>query len=422
MPVTTSYPGVYIEELPSLVHTIRPAPTSIAVFVGYTNPFFPRTNFLTAVQLFSFADYQANFGGFFSSPWQPDLVGQAVFQFFQNGGPTCYVVAVQASTYYDNSTPPQPMGSVEAATVTIPGGGAGETISLTALQPVGVTPGGGAAPAGTVGIAMQVAISNVQQTVNPYDTADIVLSYGTNVETYRKVQVTGLVTALQNSNLVTVTLSATAPTQYPTTGSPFSLAYTSPPDVTWTVLNPPIGLGPQPSGNGVFEDNASLDKVAIFNLLATPGITNSSVTSEAVAYCERKRAFYIMDTPSPSKPPPPATSPPTAPTPPLPQPPWDVNDLVQDPANAVGKLPGQHECGTLLPLARHDRPGDGGRLRCPAERVRGRHIRPRGQRAGCLEVPGRHRDGPPRHDGRRSERGYDRSPAGGPQRERAQLP
>ncbi len=37
----------------------------------------------------------------------------------------------------------------------------------------------------------------------------------------------------------------------------------------------------------------------VFNLLATPGITDSAVTSEAVAYCERKRAFYIMDTPSP---------------------------------------------------------------------------------------------------------------------------
>src|SRR5580692_4525724 len=97
MTVTTSYPGVYIQELPSLVHTIQPAPTSIAVFVGYTNPFFSSPLFPTtqsgvpgqfgqAVQLFSFADYQTNFGGFFYSPWQPDYVGQAVYQFFLNGG------------------------------------------------------------------------------------------------------------------------------------------------------------------------------------------------------------------------------------------------------------------------------------------------------------------------------------------------
>ena len=229
MPVTTSYPGVYIEELPSLVHTIRPAPTSIAVFVGYTNPFFPRTNFLTAVQLFSFADYQANFGGFFSSPWQPDLVGQAVFQFFQNGGPTCYVVAVQASTYYDNSTPPQPMGSVEAATVTIPGGGPARRSASPRCSRSGSRRAGEPRRPGRWAsqcrwrsrTSSRRSTPTIRRTSSPY---------GTNVETYRKVQVTGLVTALQNSNLVTVTLSATAPTQYPTTGSPFSLAYTSPPE------------------------------------------------------------------------------------------------------------------------------------------------------------------------------------------------
>jgi hypothetical protein len=89
MAVTTSYPGVYIQELPSLVHSITPAPTSVAVFVGYTHPFAtPAANYLNAIQLFSFADYQANFGGLFYWPWLPDYVGQAVYQFFLNGGQT----------------------------------------------------------------------------------------------------------------------------------------------------------------------------------------------------------------------------------------------------------------------------------------------------------------------------------------------
>ena len=35
MPVTPTYPGVYIEELPSSVHTIVGVPTSVAAFVGY---------------------------------------------------------------------------------------------------------------------------------------------------------------------------------------------------------------------------------------------------------------------------------------------------------------------------------------------------------------------------------------------------
>jgi len=134
MTVQTSYPGIYIQELPSLVHTIIPAPTSIAVFVGYTNPFYSRTNYGTATQLFSFADYQAKFGGFFSCPWQPDYVGQAVYQFFQNGGPTCYVVAVPAQNYYDSSG--KLLGGIGAANVAI--AAAGGNITFTALQPVGV--------------------------------------------------------------------------------------------------------------------------------------------------------------------------------------------------------------------------------------------------------------------------------------------
>jgi uncharacterized protein len=302
MTVTTSYPGIYIQELPSLVHTITPSPTSVAVFVGYTHPFRTR-EFLTAVQLFSFADYQANFGGFFSSPWQPDYVGQAVYQFFLNGGPTCYVVGLQAQEYYAYSgSPPEltPQGQVVRASVSVGG------IIFMALQPVGVP---ATAPAtGTLGISMQVAISNVQQTNSPDDTADIVISYGTTVETYRKVQISNLAASLQGSNLVTVTPPSQQGAAYPTTGSPFPLGYAAgdlPPTEGGTVISPQ-------DFQQVFLTYASLDKVPVFNLLATPGITDEGVTSEAIAYCERKRAFYIMDTPSPN----------TAG--------WDVNTVVGD--------------------------------------------------------------------------------------------
>src|SRR6266403_495078 len=66
MPITPTYPGIYIEELPSSAHTITAAPTSIAVFVGYTHPFKTRS-FGQAVRLFSFTDYEREFGGFFSN-------------------------------------------------------------------------------------------------------------------------------------------------------------------------------------------------------------------------------------------------------------------------------------------------------------------------------------------------------------------
>jgi phage tail sheath protein FI len=314
MTVTTSYPGIYIQELPSLVHTITPAPTSIAVFIGYTNPFYPGTEYGTAIQLFSFADYQANFGGFFSSPWQPDYVGQAVYQFFNNQGPTCYVVALQAQNYYDSNR--KVLGQVGAAHVNI--AATGGTITFTALQPVGVP---AAAPGtGTVGIPLTVAFSNIQSSTQngPTDTADIVITYGTTVETHRKVQIANLVPTLQNSTLVTVTLSD-APTAYPPAGS-HPLGYDSlgqgqiAPAPGYTVISS-VDFEP------VFQEFASLDKVPIFNLLATPGITDSQVTSEAVAYCERKRAFYIMDTPSPQ-----LSG-------------WDVNSIVRDLDQSTPLLP-----------------------------------------------------------------------------------
>jgi phage tail sheath protein FI len=305
MTVTTSYPGIYIQELPSLVHTITPAPTSIAVFVGYTNPFRPGTSYGSATPLFNFAEYQANFGGFFSCPWQPDYVGQAVFQFFQNGGTTCYVVALQAQNYYDTSG--KSLGQVAAASVDIKVGGV--TITFMALQPVGVP---AVAPAtGTVGIPLTVAFSNIRSSsaATPNDTADIIITYATTVETHRKVQIADLVSTLQNSGLVTLTVSD-KPTAYPPAGS-YPLGYTSladgqiAPVPGSTVINP-VDFEP------VFQEFASLDKVPIFNLLVTPGINASQVTSEAVAYCERKRAFYIMDTPSPD-----VTG-------------WDVNSIVKD--------------------------------------------------------------------------------------------
>lgn len=71
----------------------------------------------------------------------------------------------------------------------------------------------------------------------------------------------------------------------------------------------------------MFAEFASLDKVPGFNLLATPGISDPLVTSEAAAYCERKRAFYIVDTPSPQ------------------QTGWDVNSIVGQVGQSAGLTP-----------------------------------------------------------------------------------
>lgn len=86
MSVTVSYPGVYVQELPSQSHAITGVATSITAFIGFT----ARGIDQRAQIIFSFADYQRLFGGLESD----SELGYAVQQFFANGGSQAYVVRV----------------------------------------------------------------------------------------------------------------------------------------------------------------------------------------------------------------------------------------------------------------------------------------------------------------------------------------
>jgi len=86
MPVAPTYPGVYIEEIPSGVRTLTGVATSITAFIGYT----ARGPVNSPVHIFSFADFERAFDGLaVDSP-----VSYGVKQFFQNGGGEAYVVRV----------------------------------------------------------------------------------------------------------------------------------------------------------------------------------------------------------------------------------------------------------------------------------------------------------------------------------------
>src|SRR5580658_2894890 len=81
---TPTYPGVYIQELPSAVHSITGVATSIGAFVGYT----ARGIDNRAQQIFSFSDYERLYGGLASD----SELSYAVQQFFANGGNQAWVV------------------------------------------------------------------------------------------------------------------------------------------------------------------------------------------------------------------------------------------------------------------------------------------------------------------------------------------
>lgn len=107
MPSTLTYPGVYIEEIPSGVRTITGVSTSVAAFVGPAK----RGPINKAVRLLSFADYERRFGGL-----GKDLeLSYAVRQFFLNGGSEAWVVrvargAVPASRVLLNANEEGPQG------------------------------------------------------------------------------------------------------------------------------------------------------------------------------------------------------------------------------------------------------------------------------------------------------------------------
>lgn len=86
MPVTPTFPGVYIEEISSGVRTITPVATSITAFIGGA----PRGPADDPVVIQSISDYERQFGGIDKS----SAMSYAVAHYFQNGGSEALVVRV----------------------------------------------------------------------------------------------------------------------------------------------------------------------------------------------------------------------------------------------------------------------------------------------------------------------------------------
>ncbi len=154
MPVAPTYPGVYIQELPSGVHAITGVATSIGAFVD----FFPRGPLNEAVQVFSFADVERIFGGLHLR----SEASYALDQFFRNGGSSAWVVRVSSAV--------TPARAAVATAQNKIGGGAVDTVTFNASDPglwgnnvrVRVDPNA----AGTFDvIAREVQVDNGRETV-----------------------------------------------------------------------------------------------------------------------------------------------------------------------------------------------------------------------------------------------------------------
>jgi uncharacterized protein len=86
MPAALTYPGVYIEEIPSGVRTIVGVATSNTAFIDW----FPRGPVLKATRITSWLDFVRQFGGLH----QNSEASYAVQQYYLNGGQIAWIVRV----------------------------------------------------------------------------------------------------------------------------------------------------------------------------------------------------------------------------------------------------------------------------------------------------------------------------------------
>lgn len=112
MPVTPTYPGVYIEEVPSGVRTITGVSTSVTAFVGSTK----RGPINKAKRVLSYADFERTFGGLDAG----SKLSYAVRQFYLNGGSDAWIVRLAKDA--------------SAARKILTAGGPANVLELTALD------------------------------------------------------------------------------------------------------------------------------------------------------------------------------------------------------------------------------------------------------------------------------------------------
>lgn len=110
-----TYPGVYMQEVPSGVRPIEAAGTSTAAFFGVAE----RGPIGEVKKIFNITEFQNIYGGFLDNYF----LAHAVFQFFNNGGTQCYVGRIASGA--------------ETASVTIldRATGAHDSLTISAISP-----------------------------------------------------------------------------------------------------------------------------------------------------------------------------------------------------------------------------------------------------------------------------------------------
>jgi phage tail sheath protein FI len=293
VPVTPTYPGVYIEELPSGVHPITGVATSITAFVGYAGR--GPVDQPTLVQ--SATEYARTFG-----PLSPaSTMAYAVGQYFVNGGRDALIVR---TAHLGGGGTPAKKAEVET------GGTAPKALHLVA------------ASEGTWAAALRVRIDH--ETKDKDDPTPTLFNLSIKdtstdtIEIFRNLAPDASVAAIiaAQSNLVRATATPTArPDAHVALTNPGDDPFDPAVPTRFTPF-PPTGAGAgidgdqteadlvpaTPSDTGVY----ALARADLFNLLCIPAITPASGTGadrvlstaakgRAAKFCVDHRAFFVVD-------------------------------------------------------------------------------------------------------------------------------
>jgi phage tail sheath protein FI len=324
MPIAPTYPGVYVEEIPSGVRTITGVATSITAFVGRAS----RGPGKEPTRINSFADFERRFGGLGTD--YP--MSYAVRDFYLNGGSQALIVRV-FGTPPPAPAAPAPAGGPAPAPPPKPAKAA--EITLTAL-------------AGAANLSLIVASegtwgNNLAAGVNYNTKEQPVLDAKGNPKDPSKVTVFNLIAVelddsknviqqetffnvspddtnarylprvlKQSSNLIRVKKNGPGPEDWtpftlpqatvdPKTSKPTTVAADgSGSDGDLLNQNPkaPDLPGDQATKTGIY----ALEKADLFNLLCIPadtrgGDTDPAVYQAALQYCTDRRAMLLVDSP-----------------------------------------------------------------------------------------------------------------------------
>jgi phage tail sheath protein FI len=266
MPQTLTYPGVYIEEVPSGVRTIAGVATSIAAFVGWA----ARGDVDRATLVLGWSDFERRFGGLD----RRTLLGYSVMQFFANGGQQAHIVRLAAA---DAGIASIDIDGVLRVNARNPGNWAKDYAIQTRIR-------AGTVDRFSLSVAYVAPGTTLEQVVEPFENLSMDPADRRFVVTVLEAE-----SSLVRAELIGAPAAPPANTVAP---SP-RLAGAG--DLDGTVLEPDTAAFETALDLGGTDGVNFLDRVDLFNILCVPGETNPVVVQQLENYCRDHRAFLITD-------------------------------------------------------------------------------------------------------------------------------